>query len=629
MNSYSAFQQNRQIPRQFQRAGCYYFSLFLGILGILSLLYGSLTQANAADVSVQASLSQSTATVGEAVDLEIRVNGARGGRTPREIQVEGLSINYNGESTSMQMNNFNVSVSVTYTYSVVPQRAGTFTIPAQTIEVNGKSYTTQPMTLSVGASAAGADSNDNLAFAELVIPKNKAYVGEVIPVELRIYVDSRIRWQLQQLPSISGEGFTTQKLTEPIRNQLQKNGHTYDLITFKTAITPIKTGNLGIGPVEIHCVAQIPQKRKRQRLGPGDMDFNDPFGMFAPPPQAVTIRIDRNELEVKSLPPNPPKSFAGAVGTFSIASKATPTKVNVGDPITLSLAISGRGNFDRVNAPKLMEESGWRTYPASNKFKADDDIGISGVKTFEMAVIPEQVQSRLPQIEFSYFDPVTEKYVTIQAERDPISVAVVQAISPSQAQVQASNSPQTPTPTASAAPTPTPIPADIRYILTGPAPWGRSFKPVFTNKLFWQLQILPLLGVAAFAAFQFVRLRKSDSNSQRLTELRHKKAELMDRLSNATIDPQSFYDAAMQIIQLEAACHLPGHIPSSIGADQACDSKPLDQNTRERIRAIFDTCEEYRYAGSGAEKISPEKRAEIIETLKEFQSKKEQPHALS
>ena len=88
-------------------------------------------------------------------------------------------------------------------------------------------------------------------------------------------------------------------------------------------------------------------------------------------------------MEVKPLPPNAPPDFNGAVGTFTMKSDANPKKVQVGDPITVTAAITGRGNFDRVTAPALENDSGWHKYPPSDKFKQDDDVGISGAKTFE------------------------------------------------------------------------------------------------------------------------------------------------------------------------------------------------------------------------------------------------------
>jgi hypothetical protein len=86
----------------------------------------------------------------------------------------------------------------------------------------------------------------------------------------------------------------------------------------------------------------------------------------------------------------------------------------------------------------------------------------------------------------------------------------------------------------------------------------------------------------------------------------------------------------MQVIQLESAARLGVRIPSSIGADEACASRAFDEKVSARVRSIFNTCDEYRYAGSAttAEKIGPEKRTEVLQTLKEFELK-EQSHAVS
>src|SRR5207237_1738388 len=83
---------------------------------------------------------------------------------------------------------------------------------------------------------------------------------------------------------------------------------------------------------------------------------------------------------------------------------------------------SGRGNFNRMNAPELSDERGWHKYPPSSNFKQDDDVGISGTKTFELVVSPNEKLTNVPPLAFSYFDPVKEKYVTLQSEAVPLIV---------------------------------------------------------------------------------------------------------------------------------------------------------------------------------------------------------------
>ena len=141
-------------------------------------------------------------------------------------------------------------------------------------------------------------------------------------------------------------------------------------------------------------------------------------------------------LEVKPLPPNAPLSFSGAIGNFTMATDAKPNSVQVGDPITVTSTISGRGNFDRVNAPVIEDEHGWHKYPPSSKFKQDDEVGISGTKTFETVLSPNEKKQAMPVLAFSYFDPVKEQYVTLRSEPIAISVQGGAAPAPSVAATQ-------------------------------------------------------------------------------------------------------------------------------------------------------------------------------------------------
>src|SRR4051812_10911291 len=104
-----------------------------------------------------------------------------------------------------------------------------------------------------------------------------------------------------------------------------------------------------------------------------DPFFRDPFGNLTQQ-QRVPVLSEPITLEVKPLPPKAPPSFVGAVGNFTMATEAKPKNVGVGDPITLTTTIAGRGNFDRMNGPILEDENGWHKYPPSSKFKQDDDV---------------------------------------------------------------------------------------------------------------------------------------------------------------------------------------------------------------------------------------------------------------
>ena len=185
------------------------------------------------------------------------------------------------------------------------------------------------------------------------------------------------------------------------------NGRSYDVYTFKTAIAAARPGKFDVGPAEATALVVVPRQQSRSRSrSPFDlfnMDdpfsdpfFTDPFGTFGQQ-EKLPIKSEAVTLEVKPLPANAPPNFSGAVGNFAMAVEANPKSVQVGDPITVTATITGRGNFDRVNAPALEDDHGWHKYPSSSKFKQDDDVGISGAKCSKRFFRPMK-RSRLSRL---------------------------------------------------------------------------------------------------------------------------------------------------------------------------------------------------------------------------------------
>src|ERR1044072_5097237 len=168
---------------------------------ILLVAFASITVAQFAyadSPSVTAVLSNSEATVGETVDLQIKVVGPGDARPPEEISIDGLEIHSTGTSRQFQIHNFSTSSSVTYNYTILPLRAGRFTIPPQTVHAGGKILRTPELALNV-ADAPGQQTTTrpgrsgqtqtgnpgDLVFAELIVPKKAAYVGEIVSIQIR------------------------------------------------------------------------------------------------------------------------------------------------------------------------------------------------------------------------------------------------------------------------------------------------------------------------------------------------------------------------------------------------------------------------------------------------------------
>src|SRR3984893_2896991 len=600
-------------------------ALLLGTLGFFVVVCAFADSRSVAPV-----LSNSEAAVGETVRLQIRATGTRSADAPEKIAVDGLQIYRTGTSQHFEMNNFNVTSSVIYDYTILPMKAGTFKIPSQTIRLGSNALHTPELTLNVADSPGRSSSSrsnrqaqpenaNQLVFAELVVPKKVAFVGEMVPAEIRLGFDPHARPELADGPEIAGQGFTTQKLQQAQHNLETINGKSYDVPTFKTAIAATRTGKFEIGPVRAKARVSVPRRqaapRSRSR-SPFDLfnlddPFSDPF--FADPlgrlaeRREVEMESEPATFEVKPLPPNAPPNFSGGVGTFAMTTEAKPKRVQVGDPITVTSTVSGRGNFDRVNAPALEDDHGWHKYPSSSKFKQDDEVGISGAKTFETVISPNEKKQALPPLVFSYFDPVKENYVTVRSDAMPITVEGAAATGPAA--------------TVGASAKPSPKQQDILYQLTERPKVAQSFTPLYARPLFWTAQFVPLLALLGLIGWKATQARRENREAQRIAALQHEVAELMRKLRRDDSSPQEYFSQASRAVRVKTA--LARNIdPNGVDAETAATAFDLDENERTQLRRLFERSDELRYSGAhnGAETISPESRREVLDLLENLRT---------
>lgn len=595
--------------------------------------------------SVTAVLSNSETDVGATVQLQIRINGDRNAEAPDQIMVDGLEIYRTGQAQHFELNNFSLTSSVIYTYTIMPQKAGTFKIPPQTIRVANKSVRTPELTLHVadapGAAPPRSNQNANrgtqptttnkFVFAELIVPKKTAFVGEIVPAQVRLGFDPRSRPALVDGPEISGQGFTAQKLQQAGERLETINGKIYSVVSFKTAIAAARAGNFELGPVRGRVQILVPrQSSSSGRRSPFDLSnlddpfsdpfFGDPFGQLSER-REVEIKSEPVSFEVKPLPPNAPPNFSGAVGNFTMSTEAKPKSVQVGDPITITSTITGRGNFDRVTAPALESERGWHKYPPSSKFKQDDDVGISGAKSFETVISPNEKQQAIPPFVFAYFDPAKESYETLRSDSIPITVEGGAAPGPNVAAAQPAAT--TPVPPGASPPPTTPQskPTDILYQLTERPSGAQSFTPLYLRPTFWAAQLVPFIALLGFAGWKIRQTRIGNREARRLAKLQHEVTDLMRKLRRGDASPQEYYAEASRMVRLKTA--LARNVdPNSVDLETAATAFQLDQNSREQLRRLFERSDELQYSGThnGAEMISPESRREVLALIENLRA---------
>lgn len=605
----------------------------VAILFAALMAFGGSHYALADSPSVTAVLSNDQVALGETVQMQIRISSARGADAPDNIPVDGLEIHRTGTEQHVEMYNFNMTTSATYNYTILPEKAGTFKIPPQTIRVGGQNLTTPELTLHVtdsGGSAprsqAGGTSSQtvnakDLAFLEFIVPKRTGYVGEILPVEIRIGLNSRVHFQgIGAPPDLNLQGVTLQRAQEPEQKIETIGGVAYQVITYKGGLAAIHAGKIELPPLETAVTALLrraPSSSGRSRSPFDAFGMRDPFDdpFFSDPlarlqgePTKIPLKSEPIALDIKPLPSNSPASFSGAVGHFAMTVEAKPKSVQIGDPITLTSTISGRGNFDRMNAPGLEDEHGWHKYPPSAKFKQDDDVGLSGAKTFETVVSPNEKKSSIPPLSFSYFDPLKEEYVTLRSDPIPIQVegSMIAAAQPAIG---------TPARQSGATAPATAKPPDVLYQLTE---LGRvqSFIPIYARPVFWTAQIAPLIVVLGLAGWKIRQTKIDNRQARRTAALHHESAELVRKLRRSDLSPQEYFSDAARAVRVKTAL-LQNVDPNTVDAEMAQKAFALDEASRERLRRLFQRSDELRYSGrpNGAASTSPQEREEILDLV--------------
>jgi uncharacterized protein (UPF0216 family) len=330
--------------------------------------------------------------------------------------------------------------------------------------------------------------------------------------------------------------------------------------------------------------------------------FVDPFEDYQQ--QVIDVKTNGASIDIKPLPTaNRPASFSGAVGDFTLATSAQPTKTRTGDPVSMKVEIRGLGNFDRMEQPKLTNADGWRTYQPSEATEALDEIGLSAVKTFIYPLVAEKPGIALPAIEFSYFDPNAEKYVTLKSA--PIAMEVDGERLPdlSAPPVTANASPVQQTSLRSI-----PDVLDIQTRRPSPA----SFLPLVAQPTFWISQAIPATALL-FLGFGlwFRNVRKASLPNRTLNRERR----ALRRKIEASNNRPEVLQAAVRLLELDILSQNRGPAKDQKSLEELIAEEGLPVGLRDGIRELLEARGATIYGHLGSESLTENKRARIKNVL--------------
>lgn len=379
------------------------------LLGVwLAVAAGLVPALWAQPITVEASADRTAATLDDRIRLDVVVRGQlRGTPQLQPPSLDDFRTVQTGTSQSYTLVNGQMDASYTFTYILEPAREGDLVIPPFQVTFLGKDYRTAPIHVQVQGQAGTpalpgtgpGQSRDLFAVAD--VDKKRVYVNEQVLYTFYLYYAVRVS-NLNYTPP-KFEGFWVEKLQEG-EKQYHKimNGRRYLVIEVSTALFPTTSGKLTIEVSNLRLL-EISERS---------------FSFFE---RGVdrSLRTQPVELEVLPLPQaGRPADFDGAVGEdLQLAARLDRSQVPEGEPVTMTVTVSGAGNVRTFSKPRLPELPAFKVYDADSQTDVENLDRVKGTRTYEIVLVPRGPgEFTIPPVRLAYFDTRTSSFKTLETE---------------------------------------------------------------------------------------------------------------------------------------------------------------------------------------------------------------------
>ncbi len=425
------------------------------VAAVLLVLALTVPASGAEPITVQAVVETDRVYAGESFVYRVIVEGATPQVQPQLPAPDAFAVAYEGgqdvSSHSISIINGRRTETVIeqyyFQYRLTVLSPGQHTIPAAALTIDGRTYRTEPIAITVVQPTEHQDFKLRLA-----LEKEQVYVGEPVKLQLTWYLRQNVRGFALSMPLagafaagdpaapadarqglLSGEYVAVPFLGSEVlarRGQGTLNGEQFRTLTLEKVLIPQETGQFRIGPaaVELNVVTgQAPSRSLLDDFFSGSSFLrNSPFSREAT--RKLVVPSNELNLEVLPLPEPRPASFTGLVGAYSIETAAAPTAVNVGDPIALTIRIRGPEPLGNVPAPalhtqrSLVEDFKVSDAPAAPVVRDD-----SAVFTQTVRALNDRVTA-IPPLDLSFFDVEAGEYRTVQSGPIPLVVRATRQV---------------------------------------------------------------------------------------------------------------------------------------------------------------------------------------------------------
>jgi hypothetical protein len=374
-------------------------------------------------VSFEMKLSKEKLGLNERLKVEFTMNKDGDNFQPPEFADFNVVMGPS-QTVSNSWSNGKRSFYKTYWYILNPRKKGSLRIEQATIEIEGQTYKTVPKTVVVTAAVSNPNApktandiaGENLHLVAEV-SKTNPYLNEAVSVVYKLYISRDISVNnYRPLDNPQYNNFWSQDIpvTRYKSEPTTYKGKPYLSVVLKRVVLyPQKSGKLEIEPLALEIYVDVPTSRR---------SF---FGQRIYTQATQRVSAGKRVLNVKPLPEQgKPEDFSGAVGDFTFSVTASKTRLNASESLQAKVSVEGDGNLKLFQLPKLTLPSALEVYePEFNEDVRTNLSGMKGSVSESYTVVPSfRGQYPIPSVSFSYFNPKTRSYQTVNSDEITLQV---------------------------------------------------------------------------------------------------------------------------------------------------------------------------------------------------------------
>ena len=515
------------------------------------------------------------------------------------------------------------STSEEYAITYRADKAGKYNVAAAKVQVDGKTYSTQPFTLEIlppdrtaqngqggvqidnyDSQRAGKEVSADDLFIRINLSKSSAYEQEAVVCTIKLYTKYQVSQFMPTLqPSFNGFLIEELPITSSLNNVERVNGQNYMVAELKKCILfPQQSGELEITSGN-YDVTVVQYEAVRTLFGT----------MRQPVERQLSIKSNSQKINIKALPAPRPASFSGAVGKFSVETEIKPPVLKTYEASTLSYKVTGQGNIKYLKAPKIQFPAQFDVYdPQNNADAKPSGSTVSGTMTFEYTFIPQYVgKYEIPATEFTYFDPSAGKYVTLNTPKYNLSVAKGSGTA---AQVPVDNNIEQKN-------------TDILHIKTGDLGLQKEHVSFVAGWTYWLWYVLPTILLAAILIYYRKLLKERQNMALMRTKHANKLAKKRLKQAKAYMaasDSGKFYAELLNAIwgYLSDKLGIPVSELNKENIASVLASREVDDGTVTMLMELLDKCEFAQYAPELADSGIGETYNKAVEVMDKLETVK-------